>query len=549
MPSGTSRQTKKQAAQVFELFLKNITRVLPQYVFWKDIHSMYLGCNQNYAELVGLRSPEEIIGRTDLDLNWQPSGNTAELFQLGDQETLKGFPITNQQETLVLPNGKKLITLVSKLPIYDDENQPLGIVGYFTDITALKEKERELRQAKKQAEAANRAKSLFLMNISHDIRTPLSGLLGMAEILLRRLVSESDKEIALDLVQAGQSLMEFLNEVIEFSKYESGELPIYDQKFNLQALVNKVISLIKPSAKTKKLKLNLNWDSQIPMDLIGDPIRIHRILLNLLSNAIKFTTKGHIDVVIKLFHRPQRQKVIIQLEVEDTGIGIPQDKQGLIFTRFERLHPAYRGQYSGCGLGLALVKQFVGEIEGEISVESQERKGSTFTCLIPLRESLSSQNHFEPMHPHFIKKERQFVIPPSSDLKNDKNKESVRILLVEDNVMVQIATKRLLQSLDLNIDIANTGEEAIQQIQSQEYTVIFMDIGLPDQNGCDVAKAIHHWQRKQKKKLSIIVAVSAHLDETEIKRCLESGMQQVFIKPLTKEKVQRLMSELKITHY
>lgn len=538
MSSGTTRQTKKQAAQVFELFLKNITRVLPQYVFWKDNHSVYLGCNQNYAELVGLHSPEEIIGKTDLDLNWQPSGNTTELFQRGDQDTLKGHPITNQQETLALASGKKLITLVSKLPIYDEQHQPLGIVGYFTDITPLKEKERELRCAKKQAEAANQAKSLFLMNISHDIRTPLSGVLGMAEILSMRIENKHCKAMALDLVQAGKSLLEFLNEVIEFSKYESGELPIYDQKFNLQELTNKVIALSKPSAQAKKLVLHLTWDPNIPLYVIGDPIRIHRILLNLLSNAVKFTAKGGIKVDIQLFQRPKRQKVIIQFQVQDTGIGIPQDKKALIFTRFERLHPAYQGQYTGCGLGLTLVKQFIDELDGEISVESKENKGSTFTCLIPLREALS--NHGE------------LALMPPSDLKQFKNQElenPITVLLVEDNLMVQAVTKQILQSLDLNVDTAKTGRAALAHIKSQDYPLIFMDVGLPDQNGCDVAKAIHQWQGKQKKKLSTIVALSAHLNAAEIKRCLAAGMQRVLIKPLDKEKVQRLIAELKITNH
>lgn len=350
-----------------------------------------MGCNENFARLVGLSEPEEIIGKTDLDIDWQSSGNTAELFRQGDQETLNGFPITNQQETLVLPNGKRLITLVSKLPIFDDHHKPLGIVGYFTDITALKEKERELRQAKKQAEAANQAKSLFLMNISYDIRTPLSGLLGMAELLEEQVQTKSGKAMAADLMTAGKHLLDFLNDVIEFSKYESGELPIFDQKFNLPELVHTVIGLITPAIQAKQLRLNLAIDSDMPCLVMGDPKRMYRILLNLLSNAVKFTAKGQIKVQINVFRRLKRHRLIIQLQVQDTGIGIPKDKQALIFTRFERVHPAYQGQYSGCGLGLTLVKQFIDDLDGEISVESRENKGSTFTCLIPLRETLSGE--------------------------------------------------------------------------------------------------------------------------------------------------------------
>ena len=323
------------------------------------------------------------------------------------------------------------------------------------------------------------------------------------------------------------------NEVIEFSKYESGNLPLYDQKFNLQELVNKVIALIKPSVETKQLKLNLIWDTNIPLYLIGDPIRIHRILLNLLTNAIKFTPQGHIDVRVAVFRKLKRQRFIIQLQVQDTGIGIPKDKQDLIFTRFERVHPAYQGQYHGCGLGLALVKQFIDALDGEISVESKENQGSTFTCLIPLREALSCHVYVEAISHSDIREQKQ-----SQELN-----KSIKVLLVEDNPLVQKATKYLLQSLDLSVDTAPTGQKTLTQIQAQDYSLILMDIGLPDQSGCDVAKAVHRWQKKQRKKLSVIVALSAHLDETETQRCFDSGMQQVFIKPLGKEKARELISK------
>ena len=185
-------------AHIFKVFLKNISQSLPNFIFWKDKKSVYLGCNENFARLVGLSKPEDIIGKTDTDLNWQPTGHSAEEFIKGDQETLNGHPLTNREETLALPNGKKLITLVSKLPILDDDHQVLGIVGYFTDITLLKKKERALQQAKRQAEIANQAKSVFITNISHDLRTPLTGLLGMAEILQQEVKTQQGKAAADD---------------------------------------------------------------------------------------------------------------------------------------------------------------------------------------------------------------------------------------------------------------------------------------------------------------------------------------------------------------
>jgi PAS domain S-box-containing protein len=248
MTSHYSRSNRKDNAYIIEISLKNITQSLPNYIFWKDAQSVYLGCNENFARLVGLRMPEEIIGKTDKDLNWQPVGDTAERFQQGDQATLAGRPITNQEETLALPNGKKLITLVSKLPILDDDHRVLGIVGYFTDITLLKKKERELRQAKRQAESANQAKSVFITNISHDIRTPLTGLLGMAKVLQQEVQTAQGKAAAADLFKAGMMLLNLLNEVIEFSRCESGNLPIHEVKFDLLEVIQSMVTLLKPSA-------------------------------------------------------------------------------------------------------------------------------------------------------------------------------------------------------------------------------------------------------------------------------------------------------------
>ena len=543
MKSQPSRFEQKNKAHIIEVFLKNITRSLPQYIFWKDAQSVYLGCNENFACLVGLRSPEDIAGKSDMDLNWQPTGHTAEVFRRGDQETLSGHPLTNQEEILVLPSGKKLITLVSKLPILDDDNQVLGIVGYFTDITPLKKKERELRQAKRQAEAANQAKSVFITNISHDLRTPLTGLLGMADMLQKEVQTSKGKAAAEDLVKAGAMLLNLVNEIIEFSRCESGDFPIQEIKFDLLAVVQNMADLLKPSAHEKKLSFNIQMDERLPHYVIGDPTRLQRILLNLLSNAIKFTHQGSIDFSIRLLERKKRHRVIIEYQVQDTGIGIPDDQQGLIFTRFSRLHPAYEGQYTGFGLGLALVKQFVSELDGEIHFESVEGAGSLFTCLLPLRLPLSSGSEYS----------RAAIPPPSpSDLSvkcavsASQSQPSLStcpsILVVEDNVMAQRVVKSLLESLGATVDTADNGEQALQKIKTQDYPRILMDLGLPDQDAYQVTTAIHNWQRQHQRQPSLVIALSAHLGEEERKRCLAVGMINAYEKPLKREDAQELLA-------
>lgn len=303
---------KNDAKHITDLFLKQFTRFLPNYLFWKNSRSVYLGCNQRYAELMGLPSSEAIIGRTDRELPFQPGGDSAVLFQQGDQEILAGQPLTNREETLALPNGQTMVTLVSKLPILDHDGRAVGVVGYFSDITELKDKERELRAAKQQAEAANQAKSAFIANISHDIRTPLSGLVSFAEITAAELTVAQERENLQYLVQSGNALLNLLNEVIEYSRLACGALPPVTAKFNLVQLLNHVIALEKPSIVSKKLKLGITLDPQIPVYLAGDAVRLHRILLNLISNAIKFTSQGFIKISAELAHQQDRPGINIK---------------------------------------------------------------------------------------------------------------------------------------------------------------------------------------------------------------------------------------------
>jgi two-component system, OmpR family, aerobic respiration control sensor histidine kinase ArcB len=547
MSSMSHRRTPYKPTHIVEVFLKNITHALPGFIFWKDQHSVYLGCNENFARLVGLSRPEDIIGKSDHELHWQPSGHTAEVFQQGDQDTLNGHPITNQQETLVLPDGTKRVTLVSKLPIRDEEGRPLGIVGYFTDITALKDQERELRQAKQQADAANQAKSAFIANMSHDMRTPLSGILGMAQQLAERLQNPSDQAIARDLMQSSEVLFNFLNEVIEFSRHAAGDLPVYDIQFNLREIVDHIVRLVKPSVQEKKLDFQVDYDAKIPSLLIGDPVRIQRILLNLVSNAIKFTPQGSVDLRLTLLQRTHR-RLVIQFEVRDTGIGIPPDKQTLIFSRFERLHPAYQGRYPGFGLGLALVKQFITELDGEIAVNSQEDQGTTFTVLIPLRESLASQPsprvsewRVPPGPPNNAK------VDPVADSIPRPSQNKKMILVVEDNPIVQRAVQSALMKAGFQVHTADNGAQTLTQIQLHDYDCVVMDLGLPDQDGCVVAKAIRSWQQQHQRPVSLIVALSAHLDEEVRQRCLAAGMVDTFVKPLDAQKVQEISNLLKTT--
>ncbi len=239
--------------------------------------------------------------------------------------------------------------------------------------------------------------------------------------------------------------------------------------------------------------------------------------MNLVDNAIKFTRKGSITLTITLAEKncskqKNQKKLIIKFSVQDTGIGIPYDKQPLIFTRFSRLHPAYEGQYAGSGLGLALVKHMVSELGGEIYVDSEENQGATFHCLIPLRPALLMDAQYV-IHPPELKSPESSLPLTMNTTKTSLSltyppHQQQKILLVEDNMIVQRGIKNQLeQALAVVIETADNGQQALAKIQMEDYPLILMDIGLPDQDGCMVAMAIHRWQKRHRSPLSFIVAL------------------------------------------
>ena len=342
-------------------------------------------------------------------------------------------------------------------------------------------------------------------------------------------------------------LLNLLNEVIEFSRCESGDLPVQIIKFDLPAVIKKIVALLKPSAQEKKLKFKISLDQHLPHYVMSDAIRLQRILLNLLSNAIKFTHQGSIHFSVRLI-KHQEQRAVVEFRIQDTGLGIPEDHHSLIFTRFCRLHPACEGQYSGTGLGLTVVKRFVEDLKGEIHLKSTEGRGSTFSCLIPLRIPLlvgAEYNHpitsLKLSENLSLKTTVVSVKTEPSPLKQTP----LSILIVEDHLMVQQVIKNLLKSFGVEVDTANNGAQALEKIQNHDYSLITMDLGLPDQDGFEVTTKIHQWQRAHERPLSLVVALSAHLGKAERRRCSEVGMIGAYEKPLNRETAAELLKLVK----
>jgi two-component system, OmpR family, aerobic respiration control sensor histidine kinase ArcB len=366
-----------------------ITKV-PGFVFWKDADLKLKGCNDNFAQQVGLNKPEEIVGLTDHHLPWDKK--QTQKFIQDDQEILRtGIPKTNIEEKQRQLDGKDLFLLTSKVPLYEGDKIS-GVLGIYVDITAFKEAELALRREKDKAEAANRLKSDFILNMQHDIRTPISGIYGMTELLAnnQRVPSDIRSDLA-EVTQAAKELLDYCNDILDFAHVEYGSRPVIQQPFSLKELTDSILKMQIPAAKLKKIHLSLRYGKSTPDVLLGDAYRIKRVLINLISNAIKFTAQGHVKIHIQAekSSRTQRESVI-RFTIRDSGIGIPAEKIEWIYEKFSKITPSNKGLYRGSGLGLRIVKQFVEEMGGDITVKSQLNLGTVFQLFLPLMTPLSN---------------------------------------------------------------------------------------------------------------------------------------------------------------
>lgn len=377
---------KSKKSEAIRTYLDYIINNLPHFLFWKDQNGIFLGCNKEFSKSAGFGSPEGVVGKTDYDMPWRES---AADYVADDKHILEaGEPKLNYEEYQRQADGTSKVMLVSKVPMFDEQHKKvMGILGIYTDISERKQMEESLKQAKEKAEAANLVKTEFLENMRHDIRTPLSGIVGAAQLLKNEKDKNKIQKYANHIDESSKELLRFLNEILESLNVATGEIPLLKKKFSLKTVLENVIKLHQAKADEKKLELKLTISENVPKYLIGDPVRIYRVILELLGNALKFTTEGYVHIFTQL-EKQKESDLVIKIEVEDTGPGISVEEQQELFVRFKRLRPSYEGIYKGMGLGLSIAKQFIDDLQGELYYDSDYQKGAKFICLIPLKKSL-----------------------------------------------------------------------------------------------------------------------------------------------------------------
>ncbi|MDF1756884.1 MAG: ATP-binding protein [Legionellaceae bacterium] len=508
--------------------LNNIIKYAPDMIYWKDKNFIHMGCNNQFAIAAGYHDRSEIIGRSDHDFPWHAE---AEKYNLDDKKVIDtGQPHLNIEDVMPFKSGKKATVITNKVPLRDSHGDIIGVLGIATDITQQKKNEYALSVAKEAAEAANHAKIEFIANMSHDIRTPLTGVVGMSKILEDAIADPMQKNYAHWLGESGGQLLKMLNEILDVVSADNlNEMDLHEEAFNVKAMLQDIYELEKPSTLVKGLELISSIDEEIPPVLISDHTKLHRILLNLLGNAIKFTQEGHVKVAIKLLSRDDKN-VHLQFVVSDTGIGIPKKLQEQVFDRFFRVTPSYKGVYNGRGVGLHIAQSYANLLGSNIQLTSEPNVGTSFFFNISLKiadkgavvSGVSTSSQMISL-PAKMELSKLAEVPDDAPL----------FLLVEDNNIALVMLENLVAQAGFRFKSVIDGETALELAKNEVFDLIIADLGLPGISGIEFTRLLRKYEKENNKTMVPIIGLTAHADPKIKTGSLHAGMNEAFTKPMS----------------
>lgn len=466
---------------------------------------------------------KELIGSDFINYFTEP-----EKAKKGYEEVFKkGFVI---DYPLVITDGELVDVLFNGAVYKDKEGNVIGAVVVARDISEQKKAQKELIESKNYAEFASsiaeeakliaeaatikandavKSKQQFLSNMSHEIRTPMNAIIGFTKVVLKTELTAKQKEYLTAIKLSGDALIVLINDILDLAKVDAGKMIFEKTPFKLKLSIKAMLHLFEAKIQEKNLVLVTHYDATIPEILVGDPVRLHQIILNLVSNAVKFTNEGKIIISIKLVSETD-DDVAINFSVTDTGIGISNSKIEKIFDNFQQATSDTSRLFGGTGLGLAIVKQLVEAQNGTIEVESTIDKGSTFSFTL-----------------YFYKTQIKNVLEPEI-LEIDTEIKDTKILVVEDMELNQLLMKTLLDDFGFECDIASNGKIAIEKLKTSTYDIILMDLQMPKMNGFEATEYI-----REKMKLKIpIIALTADVTTVDLAKCKAAGMNDYISKPV-----------------
>jgi len=420
---------------------------------------------------------------------------------------------------LWVDNEKLVSELKQSKAEVEDANRVL-----LSEIEQRKRVESELVNARDVAQRANASKNQFLANVSHELRTPLNGIIGFTSILEKEHLAEEQQRYVAQIGKSAGSLLRIVNDILDITSIEAGQLKLYEEGFSLQTEMGEVLAILKPMAQRKSLELSYTIDKGVVDWLHGDPNRLRQIVSNLLSNALKYTEKG--SVTLHISHLGNREgKEWIRFAVEDTGIGIDQQELNKLFDYFTRVERFETRHNEGVGLGLAIVKNLVQQMGGMIHVDSRPDEGSCFTVELPFAKGM--------VMPDYPYRKVEDVMPQTSLY-------GLKVLVVDDNDVNRLVLSTFLSKNSVNYDQAKSGTEALELIRERDYDVVLLDIQMPDISGIDVAKEV----MGMSKDIPTLVAVTAHAFPEQRETIIKAGFSDFLLKPISEVGLITLLSRI-----
>ena len=465
------------------------------------------------------------------------------------QEVFARGAVADSPLTLRHKDGKLTDVLFNGSVYKNDEGKVLGVVVVARDVTDQKRIATELTEAKIAAERATvlaeeaqakaesatgiaedavKAKQQFLSNMSHEIRTPMNAIIGFTKVVLKTELTEKQREYLTAIKLSGDTLIVLINDILDLAKVDAGRMTFEQIPFKLSASVSAMVHLFETKIQEKNLELVMEYDAKIPEVLVGDPIRLHQIILNLVSNAVKFTSEGTITVGVRMLVHDS-DKVILEFAVTDTGIGIEESKLGTVFDNFQQATSGTSRLYGGTGLGLAIVKNLVEPQGGTISVKSRIGKGSTFSFILSFKKTLEKAD-----------------AESGLGIELETGLQDVKILVVEDIALNQLLMKTLLEEFGFEMEVAGNGKIAVEKLRTTSYDIVLMDLQMPVMNGFEATEYI----RTQLHLKVPIIALTADVTTVDVEKCKAVGMNDYISKPIDDKLLySKIIKYLKNTDY
>lgn len=515
----TQRRMAADALHSSEKKYRDLIKYSQAYICTHDLSGKIMAVNPYMVEMLGY-TEAEMVGK---GLQEFFPANYNEYFN----DYMDKFNHTNATDGVLSVLNKNRETRYLFYQNYKVEEKGIEpyIIGIAQDITDRMLAERALKSAKEAAEESARVKENFLANMSHEIRTPMNGILGMTGLLNKTKLDSVQSNYLKIIKQSSENLLVVINDILDVAKIEAGKLDLEAIPFDLNETVQNAFQTLYYKAEEKDIAYAIEPTNLQQPILLGDPYRLNQVLLNLLNNAIKFTEEGSVKLSYGLLHE-NNDAVTLEFSVQDTGIGISESKQEIIFEGFTQAYSSTSRKYGGTGLGLSISKNLVEMQGGNIWVESQERNGSTFKFVLTYPKP----------------KKGQFKVQPNTEI-DYTSLDNIHVLLAEDNEVNIFLAQSILEDWKFTVDVAHNGLEAYEMAKKSEYDIILMDIQMPELSGIDTTRLIRELADKKKANVPII-ALTANALKGDAEKYLSAGMNDYLSKPFEEERLYMKLAAL-----